>query len=346
MKKIIAILVVFAMVATVAFAETTFGGSAEVRWSIAGGAPDIIRTSGAIDNAAFFLSGGNDEGTYGGMAKFVFGGHQPNPGRTWEVAPQWYKWDRVFAWWQPIPQLRVFLGFDGDGHFNTANLSRWGHHRMDRGIAVEDWDAGDYLLGNWDAFGLALMIRPIDGLAVNFAMNIPQSAAEYDATNGPLENLQVQASYGLDGVGTFIVTFKNSGQDRIGLTYQSAGFVDGLSFEVGGNYNLDNDIIYVGIGVHYNADVWGVRSRFFMQPNASFFYLKADIMPFFNFDFGTLFVNFRVLTVNSSTIGWHVNPYLRMPMGGHDFRVGLLLEDHNGDGTISWRLPVSMLVNF
>jgi len=345
MKKIIAILVVFAMVATVAFAETSISGSVEVRWQIAGnGANDTVVTGGGFSNSSIQFSTSNDEGTYGGTYKMVPQGH-------WSGTAAYT--DRAFAWWQPIPQIKFYLGQDGDGMFNTANLIRWGHHRMDRGIAVEDWDAQNYLLGNWDSFGMALMIYPIEGLAINFAMNLGANAE----IGSVFENrIQVQVSYSLDGVGNFFVTYKSMDDDAIGLTYQSAGFVDGLSFEVGGNYNLTREVIYAALGVHYNADMWGIRSRFQMRPNDTYFIFKADIMPFINFDFGTLFINFRVANVHhasgsevlngSDKIGFHINPYLRMPMGGHDFRVGVMVEDRNGSGTINWRVPVSMLVNF
>ena len=390
MKKLIAILVVFALVAGAAFAETAIGGSAEVRWTIAqnsGADGADTLTSAGIEAFAFQLSNSNDEGTFGGMGKVVFGGmsvnrgltsNGTNPGvtipdhghtggadagggtypvsgigrydRSWETAPVWVKWDRAFAWWQPIPQVKFFLGQDGDGQFNTANLSRWGHHQMDRGISVEDWDAGKYLMGNWDAFGAALIITPMDGLAINFAMNLPWSGSrKYDDMFE--DSIQLQVSYAIPDIGNVYVTYNNfgGGDGNFGLTFFNGSFVDGLAFEVGFAVDLDkdDDNIYIGIGAHYNGDGWGVKTRFFMEPNEAFFYLKADIMPFVSFDFGTLYCNIRIRTISDEDLSWHVNPYLRMNVGVGDFRVGALIEGSTvSNSDVSLKIATSMLVSF
>jgi len=364
MKKLIAILVVFALVAGAAFAETAMGGSAEVRWTIAenSGADNAkTLTSGAVEAVGFQMSTANDEGTFGGMGKFVFWGHGPNVGhgtagnRGWEIGPSHHKWDRVFAWWQPIPQVKFFLGFDGDGQFNTANLSRWGHHQMDRGISVEDWDASDFLIGNWDDFGMALIITPMDGLALNLAMNIPQ--AKTDVEDWLKESIQFQVVYAIPDIGTVYFTYNNfSGEDGlVGLTFHSGSLVDGLAFEVGGSFDLDadDDAVNFGVGVHYSGDGFGVKARAFFWPNDDF-YVKADIMPWVDLGFATLYCNIRVVTGArdyhgedaTTDLGWHVNPYLRLNVGVGDFRIGALIGDERAKDEISFKLAMSMLVSF
>jgi len=381
MKKLIAILVVFAMVATVAFAETTVSGAVEVRWTIAGGNSgdntDVV-TAGEIYAGTVGFSGANDDGTFGGRLQFVFEGAS---GPNYNTPVGNIKWDHAYAWWQPIEQVRFFLGQDGDGMFNTANLSRWGHHRMPRGVSVENWDAGNYLIGNWDNFGMALIIKPIDGLAINLATiipgvnsgNFPGSASAATAVHGTgvegdiltgvehedwFKSLQAQVSYALDGVGTFYLTYRGEYNrdpgNRLGLTYFANSLVDGLQFEVGGNYDLaDNALnpLRIGVGVHFGMDAFGIRFRAFMNPreavSGDWLFLKMDLMPFYTFDFGTIYCNIRVETRVDEKINFHINPYFRFAMGGGDFRVGLLVAGNTVDNSVvTWRLPISMLVAF
>jgi len=370
MKKIIAILVVFAMVTTVAFAETSINASIETRWTIAQGSTSggSVTTVGEVYAATIGFTGANDEGTFGGRMQYVFNAVR---GHNYDTTIGNAKLEIAYAWWEPIPQLRLFLGQDGDGMFNTAGLSRWGHHRMDRGIAVEDWDAGNYLIGNWDEFGMALIVKPIDGLAINLAFNIPgvnpssftPSSANAIELGDWFKGIQAQVSYALDGVGTFLVTYRGENHrqynNRIGLTYQSAGFVDGLAFEVGGNYDLSSNVaaenaLYFGAGVHYSLDNFGVRFRAMLHPSSVAFMYKVDVMPFYAFSFGTLFCNIRIANfhdhddkyVGNGNIGFHINPYLRLAIGGGDFRFGVMFEDDDGNGTFGWKVPISMLISF
>ena len=386
MKKLLAITVIFALVAGAAFAETTVSGSVELQWMIAqddgisgvvaGDKFDGVWTNGMIDNAAFALSSSNDDGTYGGMAKFVLMGMGGNPGRSWEAAPTHLKWDRAFAWWQPIEQLKLFLGKDGDGLFNTAGLIRWGHFQMPRNISVEGWEAGDYLLGNWDGFGFAMMVYPMDGLEINFKIDVPNDSygdGYLDDGSGSVANpsqkgefgdvfktMQLQVGYNVSDIGKFYLTYQGEfGGDRFGVTYQSAEFIEGLQFEIGLAYkgiaNEVKDPIKVGLGAHYTGGDWGVKTRFFIAPDKGktagtdgFFYFKTDIMPWYALDFGTIYCNIRVETLNKDDLGWHINPYLRMPMGGGgDFRVGARFESSTADGAkVKWLLATSWLVSF
>ena len=383
MKKLLAITVIFALVAGAAFAETAIGGSVEVNWMIAKstGGNDPL-TNMQINNAAVFLSGSNDDGTYGAMSKFVLMGRGQNGTRGWEAAPELLKWDRVFVWWQPIEQVKFFLGQDGDGLFNTAGLIRWGHFQMGRNISVENWEAGDYLLGNWDGLGMALMIYPIDGLEINFKLDLPHEnygngtigsgsggAAEYGDV---FKTMQLQAGYNVNDIGKFYLTYQGEASgDRIGLTYQGAEFIEGLQFELGFAFSLFSDAtkytgggaekkdpIRIGLGAHYTGGDWGVKTRFFIAPDKGktdaadgIFYFKTDIMPWYALEFGTIYCNIRIETAKvagDDVINWHVNPYLRMPMGGSgDFRVGALFDSSTASGAkVNWLLATSMVFSF
>lgn len=409
MKKLLVITVIFALVAGAAFAETTVGGSLELGWTIAENAKSDAVTKADTLNAAFFLEATNDEGNIGGMAKFVLAGYGPNGGQSWEFAPKFLKFDRTFIWWQPIEQIKLFLGRDGDGLFNTANLTRWGHHQMPRNIAREDWQAGNYFLGNWDRFGMALMIYPMEGLQINLALDLPTDMlsdgwrsptvapnnANRDELTGAqkwedvFKSIQLQVGYNLDGVGTFFVTYQGNGPafrhdvggnaedevgDRIGFTYQSASFVEGLSFELGLAYSLqsddksagvvngrdkEQDPLRIGLGIHYASGDFGVKTRFFFHPDRDkvkdgakgFFYVYADLMPYYTLSIGTIYLNINIETLGKDAddkdiIGWAVTPYFRMPFAG-DFRIGLNIGSSTAkDAGMDLKLATTWLINF
>jgi len=382
MKKLIAILVVFAMVATVAFAETSVGGSVETRWIIAQQTnPDAdVTTIGWGHAISLSLSTANDEGTFGGTLKMTYaddaGGGTGQSGIL--MAGNNVRAERAFVWWQPIPQIRFFLGEDGDGLMNSANIIRWAHHRMPRGISREDWDQSNFLLGNYDNFGAVVSIMPIDWITLHVALAL--GGREGEGSYGPMvfyddsaaeagllqRRLQVQAVIAPEGIGTFYLTYRQryvsgwpvDGSDRIGITYLSASFIDGLQFEVGGNYALLENYVNplrIGIGATYSIEDFGVKFRAVMQPIEKpavgdtphgGLMLRMDIMPFYQFDFGSVYLNFRINTNSNNKVGWHINPYLKLNVGVGDFRVGLMVEDENGDGDASWRFPISMLVSF
>ncbi len=313
------------------------------------------------------------------------------------------RWERAYAWWKPLEQVEFFLGRDGDGKFNSAGIIRWPHHQMDRGISVENWDSQFYLLGNWDDFGAAVTVRPIDGLAFNIAAKLP--AGNIDVVDAFKDFLQIQASYAIPDIGTVYLTWRDmggftgnsgtmegtSGGDdysvkqhapgAIGLTFESYSLVEGLAIIVGGNYVISdkydgdsesmiqyNSPLRFALGAHYNIADFGVKTRFLMRPmdtgkagdpTEGWFYLTADIMPFYRFSFATLYCNIRFQTGNPGEnptaiankdgdggIGWHINPYLRKQIGGNDLRLGFMLGDDNGDGVVEWKLPISAVVAF
>jgi len=377
MKKLIAILVVFAMVATVAFAETSISGSIETRWTIIQGsdadnAP--VTTEAKIHAGAIQLTGANDDGTFGGTFKLTYG-----LGSTGNDITSGFRAERAFVWWQPIPQVKLWIGEDGDGLMNSCGLTRWGHHKMDRGISVENWDDHNFLLGNYDAFGVVVSIMPVDWVTLHIAMTL--AAREAGAPYGPIEyyddsaaeaglfqnGLQIQAVIAPEGVGKFFITYRQSAagggwpiySDRLGLTYQAASFVDGLQFEIGGNYDLsdgtlvgDNSPFRLGLGALYAIEDFGVKFRMMMQPRevpngTDWLWFRADLMPYYQFDFGTVFFNIRVASRNADDINWHINPYLRLNVGSGDLRVGLLVEGSSANNTnVTFKLPISMLFAF
>ena len=352
MKKLIAISVMLALVAGAAFAQTSVSGVLELQWggiikSMNNG-DDVGMGGISIGDSNIQLSSSNDDGTFSALLRYR-GANFPGPVSGNSVpADGWNELhNRAFIIWRPIDQLELFFGKDGDGKFNTAGLSRWGHHRGTRGVGVENWDAQNYLLGNWDAWGFAASIKPVDMFALHVALDLPGAELFEDR----FDRIQVQAALNLD-FGKIDITYQGEKMgDRIGLTFSSGTLVEGLQFEVGGNYGLTSEVIRFGLGVHYNGGDWGVRARVFGGDFDNLL-IKADIMPFYAFDFGTAFLNIRIVSRDGADLGWHVNPYLVLNAGPAQLRVGALIQHGDGDGgassatKTSWSIPIGMVYSF
>jgi hypothetical protein len=367
MKKIIAISVVFALVTGAAFAQASFGASLETVWTILEGNSEVdgVKTKGGVASSTISTAGSNDASTYGAVLKMEFVGGDGNYDR--DINPSEVKFGRAFVWWNPIEQLKFRLGHDGDGQFGTTNLIRWGHFNMPRGISQEGWDQHNYLLGHWDHAGFTASILPVEGFDINLALGIKGGEDLADVLPG---RIQVQAGYNVDGVGKFTLTWLktdfwpttntwslNADDDggKIGLTFFSNSLADGLAFEVGGNYALNKDnkeALRFAAGVHYSGGDFGIKFRAVAQPREDYFYLLADLMPFYNLGdtVGTFYCNIRVGLTGEDKIAWGLNPYLRNSMGGgHDFRIGLLIDGEGGDkgaDGVNFKLATSWVFGF
>ncbi len=174
MKKLIAISVMIALLASAAFAETTVSGTVEARLNVFqvelgdhGEAYDYGHpkptTGGSFGTAYIQLSSTNSDGTLGGM--FRLRGQDIVNGD----AAGAFRWHRVFVWWKPIPQIRFFLGQDADGMFETGQLTSWAFHQgSEQYLVVHDWDFWRNIFpGNWDTFGAAFSFYVVEGLELN-----------------------------------------------------------------------------------------------------------------------------------------------------------------------------------
>jgi len=366
MKKLLAIAVIFALVAGAVFAETAISGSVEARYRINGNSDGVpIRNTGRFESGSIQLSGTDDEGVFGGTFKLAWtegfvvhnvtydaGGPGVNVDRNYRAISAL---DRGFIWWQPIPELRIWMGRDGDGMFNTAGVTRWGFHQMDRGISIENWDASNFLLGNWDVPGIAFIITPIDGLAINAALGTEWNELIETTFS---HRLQLQAAYSAD-FGTITATFQKrettagSGVDssNVGLTFGSNSILDGLDFVLGFSYNMrdgNQEALRFAVGAEYRMDDFGVKFRMLMHPTQAFFWFYADIMPYYVIDgIGTILCNIRIEQRNDGIIGWHVNPYFRKRFGGSDLRIGARFENSGASGApTNWLVGMTMVFAF
>jgi hypothetical protein len=248
MKKIIAISVMFALFAGAVFAETSVSGGVETRFSVSG---DTGKTDGGnavkptmkgeIGTANIKLSGKNDDGTLGGAVKLR--GEDIIRGGSWSGTINATKYSEIstlagtqtasisgsttsgawvhtaYVWWQPISQVKIFLGIDQDGMFGTDPLTSWGYHRGSEGfINNHDWDFWRMVFpGNWDGFGLAFSLYPVDGLDINLVIptggtSWPQATGDQIGKNWRVDEmlvagLRLNINYAIPDVGKLMLTY-------------------------------------------------------------------------------------------------------------------------------------------
>jgi len=212
MKKLIAISVVFVLLAGAAFAADVSGqvfGKVNVvegnsKKDTDDKAIDEIGASGGNGRIRIEASGQNDEGSFGGWARLEAGSYGGTPGAT------------AYAWWKPLDILKLTIGNNGgDGFFAADGVTRWGFYQGagDVGIVNQDysfgrnWDADPFgyvgaFYGGFNMFGLVLTLTPLDALEINVA--VPFSKG--DAKDQFLKT-HAQVAYNIDGIGKLAVTY-------------------------------------------------------------------------------------------------------------------------------------------
>jgi len=382
MKKIIAISVMLALVVGAVFAETAVSGNVETRFSIAkqtGNDGDDPKMGGSIGSAYIQLSGSNSDGTLGGLFRLrntdiVY--RDDNQSWNKDGGGPWFH--RVFVWWQPVQQVKIFLGIDQDGLFDTADFLGWGFHAGDNDyIFNHHWDFWrEVFPGNWDGFGLAASFYPTQGLDLNLVLptgnvNWPQATAaavpkdrfitDSDAKNDGMipGRLRLTGNYSLDvgkisfayigGVAAAekgLSGYGSVASDNNGLV--GASFlltaVEGIQVKVGGSvYLTDPDmLISAGLGVVYNGDGFGVKVRGALQMQGDLDpFITANIMPFFAAgDNGQALIDIQITNDGNQTtaLGWAVTPAYRLNIDGGAFKIGLQVFNNINVGSGNSRI--------
>jgi len=213
MKKLIAISVVFVLLAGAAFAETSIGGAAHGKIVVAEGSTEKdandetadIGVGGNMLRLRIDANGTSDDGKFGGYVRL-------NAGTDFGGVTGFGN-----AWWKPIDALKILIGSAGyDGFFGLEGVTGYGFYGGasnwgDIGIVTETGLLREAFYGGFER-GLILTLAPIDGLEVN--VGIPYHPG--DTAEAVYKKTNAQVKYSVDGIGTF------------GLTY-----VGGLGYEKG-----------------------------------------------------------------------------------------------------------------
>jgi len=378
MKKIIAISLMFALVAGAVFADTSVGGGVETHFSLVdktGKEDDDPTMGGSVATAQIVLTGANADGTLGGRFRF----------RNTKISgsPQY---DQVYVWWKPIEQVKIFLGIDQDGMFDTASIVGWSFHAGDNDYIFNHmWDHWRAVFpGNWDGFGLAFSFYPMPGLDINLVIPTgkvgwPQDPEASVTQSEPISGddgvlpgrLRLQIGYALD-VGKISLVYNGGGvvkekgnygqlgsfgdnNGQIGASFLLTS-LDSMQILIGGSVILfEEDMqIAAGLGFVYNGEGFGVKVRgSYMMRGDLDALLIANILPFFAVgDKGQVLVDIGI-TSQGDSLGWSVIPCYRLGIDGGAFKIGLQVYNNvnsGGNQTISGaeyvKFKVPLLLSF
>jgi len=343
MKKLIAISALFVLLATAVFAQPSLGGhfgvqvitiesTSEEDAPLLGG----INIKGSRVNVDF----ANGDGTAGGRVRLSGNANQIG---WWGALPF------AFAWWKPIPQLRIQLGHNPDGDWGAAQITGWGYNAEAQDYVAIDQDSGDLgstasrkardrgFYGGYSGLGAAISIYPMEGLTLNVALPFGRGRSEgTDGVGEIYSKFHLNVVYNLTDIGALRVSFVGGGgladnddypaKVSIGDLFLSFFLtaIDDLGVDIGVKFGLpyENDAgvdvspgLQVGLGVRYVSGDFGVKFR-----------AGAELAK------STGDAN------DPTTIGFGILPYYTLPA----FRiwlnagVGMSIPDGDGDTVIDW----------
>jgi len=382
MKKLIVLSVVFALVASAAFAVdlggTVFGKVTLLQGDSSPGSD--ITTGGEMGRIRIDGAGEVADGAFGGYIRYQ--------GSDVGV-------DSAWAWWKPIDQFKLIIGSNSDGQWGKEGVTGWGFNQMpnDSGIAINPgiwcgayWGSSIYggaytFLHNRYMFfegdqywGAMLEITPIDILSIN--IGIPFESAPRGSEVGDMyTSLIAQVNLNLD-FGTIAITY--DGANRAGMkgfdgngygadagalfAYFGGSFGD-LSLDVGFSYHITGESnkalpIGFGVGLKYAGESFGIKFRATaaVAGDDKITWINASLLPYFTIsDSLAVFLNAGLgiaLDNNDTALGFYVNPYLRVgaewgPSFYFGFQLYTELADVKATNTpINWAVPISLMVSF
>jgi len=284
MKKIIAISVMLALVAGAVFAETSVGGTVNTAFTLAhqeGADGDDPLMGGGFGDLDIKLSGSNSDGNLGGQLRFRIGAL-----RDGNSSSGISELNQAFVWWKPIEQVKIWLGVDADGMWDTCDFTGWGFHQGEQGsIFNHQWDWWRNIFrGNLDRYALAFSFYPIEGLDINLGLvpgagwpnayqntgSTPADRADPTWTGDPGAKDEVfitdSASKANDGMlpaHLWFVGNYNLSVGKISFTYGGAALAGGENGAIGASFLLtaiENLQVKIGgsmVTSKPDSEIWG-----------------------------------------------------------------------------------------
>jgi hypothetical protein len=393
MKRLIVISVVFALTVGAAFAVDVGG---EVIGKV-----NVLSKDGAADDAEVFTGGlgrvrlegsGDAEigvGTVGGWVRAEVGtnfdadgyakadaeytastdpdAEEPNPLNY--LSTNFYG----LAWWKPIDALKIQIGGNPDGHYDTSHIGRYGFYAQANEIGLVNGD------GNWGGtsfdtgvfgggFGFnhfALIIDPMDGLNINVALPLNAEVKDPDdkQIGATFKGALFQVNYNAD-FGAIHITYAGAGSSTtdIGKFWGSVylgSLVDGLGLELGVGFgakkeDAPKDPLGIALGVRYDSGAFGIKLRgIFGLPmeDGGDTAIRVDVLPSYALsDDVTVFGDIGIyLTGAEEQFAWHLAPYVRIGSEwGPGFYAGLKFDNGSGvkDSKVNIAIPVGIIAKF
>jgi hypothetical protein len=380
MKRLIVISVVFALIAAgTAFAMDVGGtviGTVDVA-SASGGEDAGLFASGATGRARLEGSGDADIGigTVGGWLRYDlsrgdFNGWAPKQDGDGPFFGIWGK-----AWWQPIEQLRIQLGTNPDGEFDTSHIGRYGFYAFANeipGLVNEDGNWGPVsfdaaVFGGYGTDAFSLIITPTEALSINVAIPIGEEATADDTQpTVAFKNALFQANYAAD-FGAIHVTYQGlgggtGGNGKIFGSVFLGSLVEGLGLELGLSYTLVEEgdgALGVGLGASFDSGAFGIKLRTILVApgNDADLQVRVDLLPSFAVnDNVAILADAGILMAVEDNFVWHFAPYVRIgSTWGPQFLAGIQFNNAAPDADynkilksddINWSIPIGVIISF
>ena len=354
MKKLIAISVVFALVVGTAFAVDV-GGNVIGTVNVLEGSSvkdSKVQSSATMNRIRFEGSGENEDGTFGGWARF-----QPDWGSG---GPDWGNPPQVWglAWWKPIEQVKFTIGGNPDGFYGKEGVTGWmfyqmisdtgvvnpnsvwysaGSHYSDSGIPdpsdpsikVGEFDFGlQYRNAFYGGFGSPaahLTISPAEIVDINIAIPFWNGGETGDVFASTHAQLDLKLDFGNIAITYAGATMKGYDQPTL-FAYFGLGAIENLGLDIGLGFTFPNEDetsnpIAAGLGVKYAfSDTFGIKFRTVLSfggEETDPFQVMADLLPYFAVSdklkvFLSAGLGMTSPDEGDSIVGFHINPYIEV----------------------------------
>jgi len=249
MKKLIVLSVIFALVASFAFAADV-GGAVIAHADLVRGStaeapnsdgvfvnPDL-KSGTAFPRIRLSAAGATEDDSIGGWIRYDQNWYDLAGGFR-AVSPS------GFAWWKPIDQIKLQIGVNPDGEFGLDGVARWNFYQLagDVGVASEHWGLSGSFYGGYGEGGIVLTITPVDALAIN--IGIPLDEYGHGSTTGKnFAKSTIQVKYNIEGIGTAGLTYVSDVNDPAEPNPAATGVTN--MFKSGWN---DTGKVYVYFGL-------------------------------------------------------------------------------------------------
>jgi hypothetical protein len=375
MKKIIALLVVFALFAGSVFA-VDLGGAVNGHVSLFSGTTedgkDEITASADMGRIRIEGAGQTDDGVFGGWLRKEAGESGANG----------------IAWWKPLDVLKISIGGNPDGHWGKEGVTGWMFSQTAYDSAPVTVNTGN--IWGWGMYGfntmsrtaffggsgrnaLRLEITPLDILAINIDLPVFDGGEWEDLIKGAVAQVDLNLAFG-----NIALTYQG-GASQIGDNGRIFGYLGmplgiinldvgfALAFADPDKPSGDDSALPIAAGIGLKAgisDLFGIKLRTWAAfggkdaaGDATPFILTADLNPYLTLSdslrvFFTLGMAMSAPSEGDSTIGFHINPYIEVGQEwGPKFLAGFTLvsdgsKDAKDNGIITWGLGIGIQSSF
>jgi hypothetical protein len=369
MKKIIAISVMFVLIAGAAFADTSLGGNMRITANLASQSPaqdDAVAGDVHVFDSNLSANWSGDNA--GGMMRFHAFGSDSGVVSKIDWTPDFFG----FVWWKPIDEFRLQIGKNADGDWGHNQITGWGYNaEAQNGAAVDQYRGigGNAVVartaawwGGFNSMGITLSFFPAQGVDIN--IGVPM-ASQRDASV-TYSNSKINVKADIPDIGTVRVAadLNKANKDADLLLKGHLAFylsaIENIGLEVGFGFiqdNKDDNHMEFGLGFRTTADDFGLKARvgFVMKDkDKGGSQLGIGVLPSYNVGSFKFFFNagFGMNLDKEEAPGkqdWFVNPYIQVPTSAGSFYAGIKLVDEGKTGNdegISWAIPIQWNVYY